>query len=103
MYNGNKATKGPAYIQVKDLAFAYGSRPNSNVLSDINIHVHPGQFIALVGASGCGKSTMIALLERFYDPTFGAILSDSLPLPSLCPRKYRRDVAFVQQEPVLGP
>ena len=102
-YNGIKPTKEPTYMQVKDLAFAYESRPNSNVLSDINIHVRPGQFIALVGASGCGKSTMIALLERFYDPTFGTILSDSLPLPSLCPRKYRRDIALVQQEPVLGP
>ena len=57
--------------------------------------------IAFVGASGCGKSTMISLLERFYDPTTGRILSEGVPLPSLCPRKYRKDISLVQQEPVL--
>lgn len=63
--------------------------------------MRPGQFIALVGASGCGKSTMISLLERFYDPVSGHIMCDGTPVPGLCPRKYRRDIALVQQEPVL--
>jgi ATP-binding cassette subfamily B (MDR/TAP) protein 1 len=63
--------------------------------------VRPGQFIAFVGASGCGKSTMIALLERFYDPTTGSISCDNRALSSLCPRKYRSHVSLVQQEPVL--
>lgn len=92
---------GPSHIECQDLSFAYSSRPKANVLSDINVDVLPGQHIAFVGASGCGKSTMIALLERFYDPTTGQITCDDQPLPNLCPRKYRSSVALVQQEPVL--
>lgn len=93
--------KEPAHIECQDLAFAYESRPNARVLDDINVDVRPGQFIAFVGASGCGKSTMIALLERFYDPISGLITSDGASLTELCPRKYRRGIALVQQEPVL--
>ncbi|KAF2650811.1 multidrug resistance protein 1, 2, 3 [Lophiostoma macrostomum CBS 122681] len=93
--------KQPAHLKVQDLAFAYQSRPNAKVLEDINVDVRPGKFIAFVGASGCGKSTMISLLERFYDPSSGTISFDNSPLPSLCPRKYRRRLALVQQEPVL--
>lgn len=61
----------------------------------------PGRFISFFGASGCGKSTMVSLLERLYNPTSGRILCDGLSLPELCPRKYGRDIALVQQEPVL--
>jgi ATP-binding cassette subfamily B (MDR/TAP) protein 1 len=93
--------KHPAHIKVDDLAFSYSSRPNAKVLEDINVDVQPGKFIAFVGASGCGKSTMISLLERFYDPTSGIISFDSKNLTALCPRKYRRSLALVQQEPVL--
>lgn len=58
--------------------------------------------MAFVGASGCGKSTMISLLERFYDPTSGAIIIDSsAPLSSINPLLYRKEVALVQQEPTL--
>lgn len=60
-----------------------------------------GQFVALVGASGCGKSTAIALLERFYDPSTGSINMNRAPLTSLNPRLYRRIVGLVQQEPTL--
>ncbi|KAI4694089.1 uncharacterized protein J4E84_002669 [Alternaria hordeiaustralica] len=93
--------KSPAHIEVQDLAFAYKSRPHAKVLEGIDIDVRPGQFIALVGASGCGKSTMVSLLERFYDPVAGRITCDGAPLMDLCPRKYRRGVSLVQQEPVL--
>lgn len=110
--------RGPAHIEVQDVAFAYETRPNAKVLGGIDIDVsclvpgpyllvanrlkvRPGQFIAFVGASGCGKSTMISLLERFYDPISGRISSDGIDLMEQCPRKYRRDVALVQQEPVL--
>lgn len=93
--------KGPAHVGIQGVAFSYESRPNSKVLQDISVDVRPGQFIAFVGASGCGKSTMISLLERFYDPTTGQITCDNGPLKDLCPRKYRREVALVQQEPIL--
>jgi ATP-binding cassette subfamily B (MDR/TAP) protein 1 len=71
------------------------------VLENINVNVQPGQFVAFVGASGCGKSSLIALLERFYDPISGRITYDGQPLTELCPRKYRSHVSLVQQEPVL--
>ncbi|KAF2629041.1 multidrug resistance protein-like protein 1 [Macroventuria anomochaeta] len=93
--------KGPTHIEIQDIAFAYESRPRAKVLEGVDVDVHPGQFIAFVGASGCGKSTMISLLERFYDPVSGRILCDGTALPELCPHKYRRDIALVQQEPVL--
>ncbi|EOA86237.1 uncharacterized protein SETTUDRAFT_28633 [Exserohilum turcica Et28A] len=93
--------KGPAHIGVQDVAFAYQSRPHAKVLEGINVDVQPGQFIALVGASGCGKSTMVSLFERFYDPITGSITCDKRSLTELCPRKYRRHVSLVQQEPVL--
>ncbi|KAF2127626.1 multidrug resistance protein-like protein 1 [Dothidotthia symphoricarpi CBS 119687] len=91
----------PAHIEVQDVAFAYESRPHARVLEGINVDVRPGQFIAFVGASGCGKSTMISLLERFYDPVSGRIACDGYDVKDLCPRKYRRGVSLVQQEPVL--
>lgn len=60
--------------------------------------------MAFVGGSGCGKSTMISLLERFYDPTSGSITIDSsAPLSSINPLLYRKQVALVQQEPTLFP
>ncbi|KAF2676906.1 P-loop containing nucleoside triphosphate hydrolase protein [Lentithecium fluviatile CBS 122367] len=93
--------KDPVHVEVQDLAFAYESRPNTNVLDNINVDVKPGQFIAFVGASGCGKSSLIALLERFYDPISGRITCDGRSLAELCPRKYRSSVSLVQQEPVL--
>ncbi|PSN71518.1 multidrug resistance protein 1 [Corynespora cassiicola Philippines] len=97
----NGSDKGPAHIQAQDLTFAYKSRPKAKVLDEINIEARPGSFIAFVGASGCGKSTMISLLERFYDPTSGCIAMDGNALTDLCPKKYRSNVALVQQEPVL--
>jgi ATP-binding cassette subfamily B (MDR/TAP) protein 1 len=93
--------KGPAHIEAQDVAFAYESRPHAKVLEGIDVDVRPGNFIAFVGASGCGKSTMISLLERFYDPVTGRITCDNQSLADLCPRKYRRSVSLVQQEPVL--
>ncbi|KAH6629576.1 P-loop containing nucleoside triphosphate hydrolase protein [Boeremia exigua] len=93
--------KGPTHIEVQDVDFAYESRPHAKVLEGVDVDVRPSQFIAFVGASGCGKSTMIALLERFYDPSSGGILCDGVAVPDLCPRKYRREIALVQQEPVL--
>ncbi|EFQ93765.1 hypothetical protein CFE70_003811 [Pyrenophora teres f. teres 0-1] len=97
----NEKDKGPVHMEIQDVVFAYESRPHAKVLQGINVDVRPGQFIAFVGASGCGKSTMIQLLERFYDPVMGRIKCDDRSLVDLCPRKYRRDVSLVQQEPVL--
>ncbi|KAJ6438239.1 multidrug resistance protein [Purpureocillium lavendulum] len=88
-------------IELDSVRFSYPLRPDATVLKGVNLEIKNGQFVALVGASGCGKSTMIAMLERFYDPSTGVIRIDSDPLPSLNPRLYRRDVSLVQQEPTL--
>lgn len=69
----------------------------------MKFQIKKGSFVALVGASGCGKSTTIALLQRFYDPSTGSVNIDGSALTSLNPRLYRRIVGLVQQEPTLFP
>ena len=91
----------PAHVQLDNVTFAYPLRPNAKVLSDINVDVLKGKFVAFVGPSGCGKTTMIALLERYYDPISGSIRLDDRSLTESCPRRYRQNIALVQQEPVL--
>jgi len=71
------------------------------VLRGLNLTVKPGQYVALVGASGCGKSTTIALLERFYDPLVGGVFVDGKEISSLNLNEYRSFLALVSQEPTL--
>lgn len=88
-------------VSCKEITFAYPRRPKLQVLKGVDISIESGKMIALVGASGCGKSTMIALLERFYDPTSGMLLADGQDIKMKDRRLHRRDIALVQQEPVL--
>jgi ATP-binding cassette subfamily B (MDR/TAP) protein 1 len=88
-------------VALSEARFAYPLRPDAPVLKGIDLTAAKGQFIALVGASGCGKSTIISMLERFYDPTHGQVLIGNSNLTSLNPRKYRSHVGLVQQEPTL--
>ncbi|KAJ6786948.1 hypothetical protein PWT90_04585 [Aphanocladium album] len=84
-----------------DIQFAYPLRPSLKVLRGIDIVIPPGSMVAFVGASGCGKSTMIALLQRFYDPTSGCLRLDGVDAKDYDRSRYRREIALVQQEPVL--
>jgi len=61
---------------VKSVSFHYPTRPDVPILRDCSISVKPGQTLALVGQSGCGKSTSVQLIERFYDPMKGCIVSN---------------------------
>ena len=61
-------------VKYKDIEFFYPTRPNIKVLRGLNVEVLKGQTVALVGQSGCGKSTCIQLLERFYDPVSGVVV-----------------------------
>ncbi|KAH5276208.1 hypothetical protein HBI71_036660 [Parastagonospora nodorum] len=99
--NKDNAPKSGGSIQLSGTQFAYPLRPHAPVLKGIDLEAAKGKFIALVGASGCGKSTIIAMLERFYDPTGGQILVGGDDLTTLNPRKYRNQVGLVQQEPTL--
>ncbi|KNB01543.1 hypothetical protein FOXG_04763 [Fusarium oxysporum f. sp. lycopersici 4287] len=98
--------KGPANagssIDFQNVQFSYPLAPEKRVIKGLSLTIERGQFLAFVGASGCGKSTMVSLLERFYDPTSGTIIIDgSAALSDISPRLYRNKVALVQQEPTL--
>ena len=88
-------------IELRNVSFSYPTRASVQVLSKVSLTIHPGTVVALCGPSGSGKSSIISLLERFYDPDAGAILVDGQPLAALDASWWRRQVALVAQEPVL--
>lgn len=88
-------------IAFDNVHFAYPSRPDVPVLKGLTLAIPVNATVAFVGSSGAGKSTVLALLERFYDATSGTITVDGHDLRTLDPRYLRRHVALVAQEPVL--
>ncbi|KAI6027589.1 multidrug resistance protein 4 [Pisolithus microcarpus] len=88
-------------IQLENVHFRYPTRPTVPVLRGLNLTVAPGTYVALVGASGCGKSTVIQLIERFYDPLVGQVLLDGQPINEYNIQEYRKQIALVSQEPTL--
>lgn len=88
-------------IEFKNLKFAYPTRPEIQVLKGLSFSVKSGEKVALVGPSGSGKSSIMALLERFYEPSSGQILIDNVPLASLNVSEWRSQIGYVGQEPVL--
>ncbi|XP_010143453.1 PREDICTED: multidrug resistance protein 3-like, partial [Buceros rhinoceros silvestris] len=93
IYGGN--------ITFKDVAFNYPTRPEAKVLQGLNMTVEKGQTLALVGSSGCGKSTVVQLLERFYDPLSGEMLLDGQNAKTLNIQWLRAQIGIVSQEPML--
>ncbi|KAK7271721.1 hypothetical protein RJT34_27853 [Clitoria ternatea] len=88
-------------VEFKHVEFVYPSRPDSVVLNDFCLKIPAGKTVALVGGSGSGKSTVISLLQRFYDPNEGEILLDSVPIHKLQLKWLRSQMGLVSQEPVL--
>ncbi|KAM7533954.1 hypothetical protein Aperf_G00000117604 [Anoplocephala perfoliata] len=88
-------------IVFENVSFYYPTRPDVLVLDRFNWHIRPGQDLALVGASGSGKSTIIQLLQRLYDPTSGRITVDGVDLRDLDLHWWRSHLGVVSQEPVL--
>ncbi|KAL8932767.1 MAG: hypothetical protein Q9216_006688 [Gyalolechia sp. 2 TL-2023] len=88
-------------IKFQDVEFRYKQRMASRVLRGISMTIEPGQSVAFVGASGCGKSTMISLLERLYDPTSGRICVSGSDIRKMSPRLYRQQMSLVMQQPIL--
>ncbi|TDJ59163.1 MAG: ATP-binding cassette domain-containing protein [Nitrospina sp.] len=86
-------------VEVRNLKFHY--REDREVLTDINFTVEPGEMVALVGPSGAGKTTLIQLLHRFYDPTGGEILVDGIPIREVQLNSYLKQIALVPQETLL--
>ncbi|CAG2179836.1 unnamed protein product, partial [Oppiella nova] len=81
--------------------FHYPNRPEARILNGLSLSVASGQTVALVGASGCGKSTSVQLLERFYDASRGLIAVDGRDVMALDRHWLRRQMALVSQEPTL--
>lgn len=98
---GIPVTEVNGNVEFRDVHFRYPTRPEQPVLRGLNLSIQPGQYVALVGASGCGKSTTISLLERFYDPLSGGVFVDGKEISTLNINDYRSYIALVSQEPTL--
>uniref|UniRef100_A0A8C2TL80 ATP binding cassette subfamily B member 5 n=1 Tax=Coturnix japonica TaxID=93934 RepID=A0A8C2TL80_COTJA len=98
---GEKLSNFEGNIEFRNIHFVYPTRPEVQVLQGLNVKVNKGQTLALVGSSGCGKSTSIQLLERFYDPVEGQVLADGFDTKSLHLQWLRSRLGLVSQEPIL--
>ena len=90
-------------IELKNVKFRYPGRPEVQVLKGVSLSVdnEKNRVVALCGTSGCGKSSIISLMERFYDPDEGEVLFNGVNIKDLDPKWLHRQIAIVQQEPVL--
>ncbi|WP_278922665.1 ABC transporter transmembrane domain-containing protein [Pseudophaeobacter profundi] len=88
-------------ISFQGVSFAYPARPAVQALDDVNLEVKPGETVAFVGPSGAGKTTIIQMIQRFYDPDRGAVLLDGIALRDLRRDDFRKHIAMVPQDPVI--
>ncbi|XP_058257445.1 bile salt export pump isoform X3 [Hemibagrus wyckioides] len=98
---GDKWADFRGEIEFIDCKFTYPSRPDIQVLNGLSVSVKPGQTLAFVGSSGCGKSTSVQLLERFYDPDLGRVLIDGHDSTYINVPFLRSKIGIVSQEPIL--
>ena len=95
------ADKLKGKIEFKNVTFAYPTKPDQKILRNISFIIESGQSCGLVGYSGCGKSTIIQLLERYYDATEGEVLLDDINIKDYNLYELRKKIGLVSQEPVL--
>ncbi|WP_457318670.1 ABC transporter transmembrane domain-containing protein [Stenotrophomonas sp. P5_B8] len=88
-------------IRFDDVVFHYPQRPDTAALEHFNLHVRPGETVALVGPSGAGKSTVLSMLLRFHDPASGSIRVDGVDVRRVDPAQLRAQLALVPQQPTL--
>ncbi|KAL6202307.1 hypothetical protein ACLB2K_026015 [Fragaria x ananassa] len=88
-------------VEFKNVFFAYPTRPEQMILKGLSLRIDAGKTVALVGQSGSGKSTIIGLIERFYDPMKGSVFVDEQDIKNYNLRMLRAHVALVSQEPTL--
>ena len=88
-------------IEFRDVCFSYPARPDEQIFRGFSLFIQKGTTVALVGESGSGKSTVISLIERFYDPNAGEVLIDGINLKEFQLKWIRGKIGLVSQEPVL--
>lgn len=88
-------------LEFRDVSFSYPTRPDVPVLRNFNLKIRKGESVGIVGASGCGKSTIISLLERFYDVEQGQLLIGGVPLHQLDVQHHRSRLGLVSQDTTL--
>jgi len=94
-------TQAEDTIEFKDLSFSYPSRPNQLVLRNLSFKIPLGSTYAFVGSSGSGKSTIMSLMSRFYDPVAGSLMVEGTNLKEIDLKDWRRGIGIVTQDPVL--
>ncbi|GMH15726.1 hypothetical protein Nepgr_017567 [Nepenthes gracilis] len=96
-----QANKIKGSVEIHDVNFAYPARPSAMIFKGFSLDIKDGQSTALVGQSGSGKSTIIGLIERFYDPLRGVVKIDGRDIKTYHLRSLRKHIALVSQEPML--
>uniref|UniRef100_A0A8D1UK70 Multidrug resistance protein 1 n=1 Tax=Sus scrofa TaxID=9823 RepID=A0A8D1UK70_PIG len=99
--NGHKPDNIKGNLEFRNVHFSYPSRNEVKILKGLNLKVESGQTVALVGNSGCGKSTTVQLMQRLYDPTEGVVSIDGQDIRTINVRYLREIIGVVSQEPVL--
>ncbi|KIN71565.1 ABC transporter transmembrane domain-containing protein [Sulfitobacter guttiformis] len=89
------------HIRFENVSFRYPARPETAALDGITLEIKPGETVAFVGPSGAGKTTIIQMILRFYDPQSGRITFDGVDLRDLSRDAFRREIALVPQDPVI--
>lgn len=90
-------------VEFHAVSLAYASRPNAPALKGITYCIHPGEFVAFVGRSGAGKTSSVALIERFFDPSTGSVLVSGKDVKTIPVQQHRARLGLVEQEPHLFP
>lgn len=99
--NAQKITSIEGDIEFENVEFNYPSRPETKILDGLTLKIPRGKKVALVGETGCGKSTTIQLIERYYDPLAGSVKLNGKDLKEINLASFRKHVGYVGQEPVL--
>ncbi|PIA58609.1 hypothetical protein AQUCO_00500504v1 [Aquilegia coerulea] len=98
---GEEVTQVEGTIELRRIKFSYPSRPDIMIFNDFNLKVQAGKSVALVGSSGSGKSSVVSLILRYYDPLVGKVMIDGKDIRKLRLKSLRKHIGLVQQEPAL--